>query len=77
MSTTKHEVHWVGDAPTRCDWNTRHKITKTFVDGRTRRSGSWANMCLDCHREHGIGLGIGRGQQYQKQLGGRWLKIAG
>ena len=32
------------------------------VDGATR-SGRWAYMCEDCFREHGVGLGIGRGSR--------------
>lgn len=47
-----------------------------FVDGRTQM-GSWANMCLTCHRKHGVGLGTGKGQRYTRQADGRWLKTGG
>ena len=50
-----------------------------FIDGKTK-SGSWANMCISCFRDNGVGLGIGRGQVYELQRNGkdkgRWLKIA-
>lgn len=36
-----------------------------YVDGRTN-SGMWANMCDACHKKYGSGLGIGRGQRYEK-----------
>lgn len=37
--------------------------TGWFVDGETRR-GAWANMCTDCYRDHGSGVGWGLGQLY-------------
>ena len=36
---------------------------KWFVDGKTKM-GPWGLMCEKCFRLHGIGLGLGRGQQY-------------
>lgn len=47
-----------------------------FVDGRTQM-GPWANMCMTCHRRHGVGLGTGKGQRYTRQADGRWLKTGG
>jgi len=38
-----------------------------FVDGRLRRRTQWANMCMDCFKTHGAGLGIGKGQKYCKK----------
>ena len=37
------------------------------VDGATRM-GPWANMCLPCSQKHGVGLGVGRGQRYERVL---------
>lgn len=31
-------------------------------DGRTK-DGPWANMCEDCFKVHGVGLGLGKGQK--------------
>lgn len=42
-----------------CDFCQR--IVVVWVDGKTS-IGPWANMCLDCYKVHGIGLGIGKGQ---------------
>lgn len=36
-------------------------VTSKYIDGRTT-SGQWGNMCLQCHKVHGVGLGIGKGQ---------------
>ena len=51
-------------------------IVECFVDG-TVRNGGWATMCVECHAEYGLGLGMGRGQKYQKQEDGSWLKVEG
>jgi hypothetical protein len=48
-----------------------------YIDGKTQ-FGPWANMCLDCFYENGVGLGLGKGQCYQwdseKQ---KYIKIGG
>ena len=51
-------------------------ITTTFVDGATKR-GPWAIMSPASHVLHGVGLGTGRGQKYEKQDKGVWLKVEG
>lgn len=66
---------YCGSAPTSCDICS-HPITETFVDGKTNM-GPWGNMCPSCHGSHGCGLGTGRGQKYQRQPDGRWLKVGG
>ena len=35
---------------------------EAHYDGRTKL-GPWGNMCGDCFHVHGIGLGLGRGQE--------------
>ena len=45
----------------------------SFVDGKTVM-GPWTNMCVGCHKDFGVGLGIGRGQEYDWTSG---KKIAG
>ena len=45
----------------KCDFC--HNIAE--VDGKTKE-GPWANMCLGCFGDHGIGLGTGRGQMLIK-----------
>lgn len=39
--------------------------------------GPWANMCMHCFNEIGVGLGTGVGQQYKKNDQGQWVKVAG
>lgn len=49
------------------------KINGTCVDGRTRM-GPWGLMCLKCHRTHGVGLGVGKGQRYTRRADGTFWK---
>jgi hypothetical protein len=44
-----------------------------FVDGKTT-FGPWGMLCPECHKKHGVGLGTGKGQLYEKQ-GNDWVKI--
>jgi len=67
--------YWTGNPGHEC--NVCHQNWgKTFVDGATSM-GPWANMCTECHRRYGRGLGEGKGQRYEKQPDGRWLKTGG
>jgi hypothetical protein len=52
-------------SPNRCDL-CQAPLQLTYVDGATRRTGQWANMDPLCHRLYGVGLGIGRGQRYER-----------
>jgi hypothetical protein len=60
---------WYGDVKSHDDFGS--KISKTFIDGRTKH-GPWAIMTPKNHRLHGVGLGEGRGQQYDLQEDGKW-----
>ena len=53
---------WCSPKPCECDI-CRKKLGEYFIDGRMKQ-GSWAIMCLKCHKEFGIGLGLSRGQMY-------------
>lgn len=70
-------TEWLGSEPKACDICTK-PIKDTFIDGATRM-GPWGILCPSCHKSHGVGLGIGKGQKYVKQssgpFAGRWLKI--
>lgn len=75
--------YWVSPAPKQCDLvgvvsggHDNIAVLGEFVDGRTMM-GSWANMCATCHRRFGVGLGTGKGQRYERQFDGRWLKTEG
>lgn len=48
----------------------------SYVDGKTIY-GPWANMCLSCFETKGIGLGTGRGQLYENNEDGQFVKLAG
>ena len=70
----KHVKMWLGSPPLECDV-CRQPITKKFIDGATQ-AGPWGCLCPECHRTQGRGLGVGRGQQYEKQ-GSDWVKTGG
>lgn len=53
---------WLSPIPGKCDLCSK-PLVDTFVDGKTS-FGPWGIMCRPCHRKHGIGLGLGRGQLY-------------
>jgi len=42
------------------------KNREAIIDGRTK-SGPWAYMCWKCFEKHGIGLGLGKGQELMKE----------
>ena len=67
------EVLWCGTID-KCDV-CKDDIEDTFIDGATTE-GPWAIMCPVCHYVYGIGLGIGRGQRYEKKQGG-FLQMEG
>lgn len=69
------EVYWTGDVPEYCQL-TRKLLTHTFIDGKTKM-GPWAIMSEDAHAKYGVGLGQGKGQKYQHQRNGKWLKVEG
>ena len=72
---TKNPSYWLGEAPAKCNIGGEPIVDK-FVDGNTK-FGPWGFMCVNCHARHGYGLGTGKGQLYQKQEDGRWLKVGG
>jgi len=74
MTTLKPPKYWYSEPPDRCDIG-GEPITDVFIDGGTIQ-GPWANMCPKCHLTYGIGIGLGRGQRYEKE-GDRWVKTEG
>jgi hypothetical protein len=65
---------WMGSNPSRCDI-CGTEIKETFVDGKTKY-GPWEILCLLCHRKHGIGFGVGRGQRYSFDLNKlKWIEV--
>lgn len=69
--------YWLGSPPTDCQI-CASPLTERFFDARTWH-GSWAMLCPSC-QENGPGLnqiGHGRGQEYELQADGRWMKVAG
>ena len=64
--------YWNGDIRPTDDLGV--PITTTFFDGATV-FGPWAIMAPSTHKRIGKGEGIGRGQRYEKQSDGRWMKV--
>jgi len=65
MSNTVDEES--GMRPKQCDICECSLLGRAYVDGVTLL-GPWANMCLECHRTCGCGLGTGFGQRYEPAL---------
>lgn len=74
QNLTEADKFWMGSVPKLDDF--QKQITDEFVDGKTRQ-GPWATMSLESFKKYGVGLGLGRGQLYQKQPDGKWKKIEG
>lgn len=62
--------------PTECQLCNK-PITDAVVDGQVKEVSSWAYMCSECHEKHGVGLGMGKGQRYEKQPDGSFVKVGG
>lgn len=67
--------YYLSPVPAKCQLCQQPLDDKMF-DACTQSLG-WAIMCQVCHLKHGRGLGVGKGQQYEKQADGRWLKTGG
>lgn len=72
-------TQWHGPIPAECDI-CADPIVDEFIDGATQM-GPWANMCVECFRTLGVGIGSGRGQRYKRRdekIGvPRFVKVAG
>lgn len=66
---------WMGSTPDKCDI-CGESVGEKFVDGKTTM-GPWGILCVTCHKSVGVGLGLGKGQLYEHQKSGDWMKIAG
>jgi hypothetical protein len=75
----REPVYWIGN-PVACDLCRKpfgEAVGVKIVDGRLAVTGSWGILDLGCHRTHGVGVGTGKGQVYERQTDGRWLKVEG
>ncbi len=70
--------YFVGSTPEKCE-RCGDKIEDVFVDGQLRHLGCWiwGYACPICHAKHGCGFGKGRGQKFQKQPDGKFMKVEG
>jgi hypothetical protein len=41
-------------------------VGKTFYDARTQQ-GPWGALCRKCFIIHGVGVGLGKGQEYNSE----------
>ena len=70
----QEKVYWIGGDNDQCDV-CQKEIDKTFFDAATRKG--WGILCPLCFSRDGFGLGTGRGQKYELQPDGKWLKTGG
>ncbi len=68
------KVYWSSPVGIEADFG--DTLETTIIDGVTIH-GPWALMTPFNHRRYGQGLGTGRGQKYEKQEDGKWLKVEG
>lgn len=69
------QVYWQSPVLEQDDFG--QPITDSFYDAKTVY-GPWATMSPLSFETHGDGrLGTGRGQRYQRQPDGRYLKVEG
>lgn len=68
-------VYWLSEPPDACQL-CGQPIAGSFADAWTK-SGVRGSLDLKCLRIAGVGVGEGKGQIYQHQPDGRWLKIEG
>jgi hypothetical protein len=48
-----------------------------YVDGRHKGDQIWSNMCTECLKGTGEGIGCGKGQLYARQPNGDWRLVDG
>lgn len=65
---------WLGYVPKMDDFGSI--IQDEFVDGKTKM-GPWATMSPESYKQHGVGLGTGKGQRYKKSESGDFEKTEG
>jgi hypothetical protein len=69
-------VYWLGSLD-RCQ-TCRQDFNGVMYDAAIARfGGQWANICQECFDAHVCRLGLGRGQKYEQQDDGKWLKVGG
>lgn len=70
------ESNFYINPPQNCDiCNVNFDSQKYFIDGQTI-GGPFGFMCESCVKEHGVGIGYGKGQLY-KRNGKEWVLVAG
>ena len=74
--TAERRVEWLSTPPVECQL-CGESITQVFYDARTF-VGPWACVCPACFHLSCVGLGLGRGQRYEREAeGGPFVKTKG
>lgn len=74
MKYDENKVYWLSPVGEADDFG--NPIENIIIDGATSL-GPWALMSPASFEQYGRGLGLGRGQKYERQLDGKWLKVEG
>jgi hypothetical protein len=71
------QVYWLSPLKDECQL-CYSPFSNTMYDVCVRY-GQWGNICQTCFDQplNHCGLGLGRGQKYELQPNGRWLKTEG
>jgi len=70
-------IHWVGPVGN-CDLCCKPLSSQLdFYDAIVPAAGAWGKLCHYCFGECGAKLGTGKGQKFQRQNDGTFLKVEG
>jgi len=69
------EITWISKSPKACEV-CETPILNEFYDARLK-TGQWACLCHRCWSLHGVGLGVGRGQHFERIENNKWVKVDG
>lgn len=75
MANQHTKVYWRGSDPVKCEADGT-MLKERFYDAADR-FGRWGMLCDACFLKVGVGLGVGKGQKFERQTDGRWLKTEG
>lgn len=68
--------YWSGSPPSRCDLCER-PFGNLMFDVYVKHFHTWGNLCVECSAAHQCEVGTGKGQCYELQADGRWMKTGG
>jgi len=69
----REKIYWLGAH--HCD--VCRKMNPPELYNCRTNLGVWGMLCKECFNILGVGLGIGKGQRYERQEDGKYLQVEG